>query len=196
MNYRAYVAEFLGTATLTLSVLVTLSSDLALATPVAAGFTLLLFVYTIGGISGSHINPAVTIGLLSIGKVKPNDAVGYIVAQILGAYVAFFTVTSLGLSVPTVNALDSGVVAFGEVAGAFLLLFGISAVVHKKVSDAASGIVVGGSLLLGIVAAASFSNGVLNPAVALGIGSVSVTYLVAPIVGALIAVHLYKWLAE
>jgi aquaporin Z len=196
MNYRAYIAEFLGAATLTLAVLVTISSDLALATPLAAGLTLAIFVYTIGPISGSHINPAVTVGLFSIGKIKLNDAVGYIVAQIAGGLLAWQLVSLLGLTVPSVVATDSLAVAFGEFAGAFLLLFGICSVVFGKVSDVASGLVIGGSLLLGILIAASFSNGVLNPAVALGIGSVSATYFIAPLVGGIAAAHLYRWIAR
>jgi len=196
MNYRAYVAELIGTATLTLSVLVTLSSGLALATPVAAGLTLALFVYTIGPISGSHINPAVTVGLWSIAKIKTDEAIKYILSQVVGAFLALQLVSLLGLNIANVSAVDSLAVGVAEALGAFFLVFGICSVVYGKVSDVASGIVIGGSLLLGITAAASFSNGVLNPAVAIGIGSVSLTYLLAPLVGGVAAAKLYTWLIK
>ena len=196
MNYRAYVSELLGTATLTLVVLVTLSSNLAVATPVAAGLTLALFVYTIGPISGSHINPAVTVGLWSIAKIKSGEAVKYIVSQTLGAFLALKLMALLGLSLAGISVVDSLTVGVAEVMGAFLLVFGICSVVYGKVSDVASGLVIGGSLLLGILVASSFSNGLLNPAVAVGIGSVSLMYLVAPLLGGILAAQLYKWLAE
>src|SRR5437870_9262185 len=54
----------------------------------AFGLSLLAMVYAIGPISGCHINPAVTVGILISKKMDPKYAVGYIVAQILGAIVA------------------------------------------------------------------------------------------------------------
>ena len=54
----------------------------------AFGLSLLAMVYTIGPISGCHINPAVTVGLLLSGKFESKHVPGYIIAQILGAIVA------------------------------------------------------------------------------------------------------------
>src|SRR6201982_2718939 len=54
----------------------------------AFGLSLLAMVYTIGPISGCHINPAVTVGLLLSGKFESKHVAGYIVAQIVGAIVA------------------------------------------------------------------------------------------------------------
>jgi len=69
-------------------------------TPIVAGLTLGLLVYTIGPISGCHINPAVTTGLFSIGKLEAPAAGGYIVAQVIGgsltlgiAFAAHSTIT-------------------------------------------------------------------------------------------------------
>lgn len=196
MDPKKYVAEFVGTFLLTLAVLTSLTFNLPLATPIAAGLTLMLVVYTLGPISGAHINPAVTLSLLSIKKVSPVDAVLYIVAQLVGAVAAMGVLSALGGSLPAVGGADSVAIFVAEALGAFVLLFGISAVVHGKVDDDVSGITIGGSLLLGILLAAGASNGVLNPAVAVGIGSISATYILAPIVGGLIAVWLYKYVAK
>jgi glycerol uptake facilitator-like aquaporin len=91
------------------------------------------------------------------------------------------------------NTVQVGVV---EAVGAFLLLFGISAVVHKRVSQGASGVVVGGSLFLGINLAGQFSNGILNPALAVALGSISVAYIVGPILGAVASVWIYQFLTS
>ena len=187
-------AEFLGTLSLALAVTLTLQMRSGLATPLAAGLTLALFVYTIGGVSGSHINPAVTLGLWSIKKIKTDEAIHYIIAQLIGGAVAIAIGYKLTGGTPSVQVADSLPIALAEAVGAFTLLFGICSVVYGKVSDAAAGLVVGGSLLLGITLASAASNGVLNPAVALAIGSMSPLYVFAPIVGALLGCQAGKYL--
>lgn len=166
------------------------------AVPFLAAITLTIFVYTIGAISGCHINPAITIGLWSVGKIKKQDVVGYIVAQLLGAILAMqATMFMIGaIPNPVVDNLPS--TGISELLGTAFLAFGVCAVVFGKTSSGASGVTIGGSLLLGILVASTASNGVLNPAVAVGIGSVSIVYLVAPIVAAVLTAQLYRWLAR
>lgn len=193
-NVKKYLAEALGTFALTLVVGLSLAMPFPVATPVLAGLTLGLFVYTIGHLSGSHINPAVTIGLWSIKKISSGQAVMYIIFQAAGAFVAGLLVTSFA---PAVQITVSGVLAIGvaEALGTFFFTFGIASVVYGKVSDVASGLVIGGSLLLGITVAVTLaSNGILNPAVAMGIGSFNVMYLLGPIVGSVAGMHAYKYL--
>jgi glycerol uptake facilitator-like aquaporin len=96
--------------------------------------------------------------------------------------------------VPALTVLDNPMVLMGEALGAFVFAFGVAAAAHGKVSNGASGLAVGGSLLLGISIASVASNGVLNPAVALAIGSFSVSYLLGPIIGAVLAILTYKCL--
>lgn len=193
---RAYTAEFLGTLVLTLGVALSLTKGLAIPTPMVASLTVMLFVYTVGAISGTHINPAVTVSLWSIGKITPRDAGWYIAAQFAGA------ASAVGLTQVLVGELPSGSVpvtpllGLGELFGSFLLVFGISAVVHGKVPKEAAGLVIGGSLLLGILIASTVSNAVLNPAVALGINSLSVYHIAAPLLGGILAAQCYKWLVE
>ena len=189
------IAEALGTFTLALAVLTSIQMGGAMvATPVLAGLVLALFVYTIGSKSGSHINPAVTLGLWSINKIKTNDAITYIVAQILGALVAFGVASTLMDSAPTLGmAPESMSVFIAELIGALLFGFGIAAVVYGKVRDDMSGMVIGGSLLLGIMLAAGLgSAGIINPAVALALGSLNLSYALGSIVGAVLGMNLYK----
>lgn len=194
LHWRRYTAEALGTAALTFAVLIGLASRDPGVTPVFAGFVLLLAVYVIGPISGAHINPAVTVSLLSIRKIKPPEALLYIAAQVVGALCARFVFERLTGSLPAVNPASGWGVLLAEAAGAAIFLTGISAVIHGKVHQAVNGIVIGSSLLLGIVVASLLSNGVLNPAVALGINSVSLWYLAAPLLGGIAGVHLYQWM--
>lgn len=60
--------------------------------PLAIGLGLAVIVYAIAGISGGHVNPAITATMLLAGKISRNDAVGYVLAQLAGgalAYVAY-----------------------------------------------------------------------------------------------------------
>ena len=196
MHWQKYVAELLGAGVLTLAVLVTLKFPTAVATPLAAGLTLGLFVYTIGSVSGSHINPAVTLGLWSVRKIETFEAVLYIIAQILGGFLAMTAFSSLFGELPTVNAASVPMTFVGEAVGAFLFLLGIMAVVSEKVKPGAAGVVIGGSLLLGILIASPLSNGVLNPAVAIGIRSLSWAYILGPIAGAIVSCWFARWLLK
>lgn len=89
---RKYIAEAIGTFVLVfggvgsavLAGKVIGNSGVALA----FGLALLAMVYAIGPISGCHVNPAVTLGLLLGRKINSRDAVGYVIAQIIGAIIA------------------------------------------------------------------------------------------------------------
>jgi glycerol uptake facilitator-like aquaporin len=201
MSHRAPLAELIGTFLLTLGVILSVNAGAgsALATAVIAAFTLMICVYTIGNISGSHINPAVTLSLLSGGKISSQNALIYIICQILGAILA---VVVAGLL--TGNAMAFSVsgnfdmaIFFTELIGALFFLFGISAVVWGKVNDAFHGFVVGGSLLLGIMLSAHAGGlGILNPAVALGVGAFNLATIAGPIIGGILGVILYRSLID
>jgi glycerol uptake facilitator-like aquaporin len=192
------IAECIGTFALTLAVLLsTLTSESPLATPVLAAATLGLFVYAIGSISGAHLNPAVTIGLWSIKKILLPDALRYIAAQLVGALAAF------GLIAVTIGGATFGIVSedssvlTAEIVGTALFTFGIAAVVYGKTTDAANGLLIGGSLLLGIsVAAGLGSDGILNPAIGLALGSTSLSYVCGSIIGAILGMQLYRQLVR
>jgi aquaporin Z len=196
VNFKALAAELFGTFGLSLAVLISVNSPgFPIGTPVVAGLTLGLFVYTIGPISGCHINPAVTLGLAAIRKVDAKTAGTYIVAQFLGATLAIGVGSLLFVTPEVVAWTDSVAVGAAEALGAMVFLFGIAAVVLGRVPELMSGVVIGGSLTLGILWAAQASNGVLNPAVAFGLGSLSPAYVWGPILGAAVGALLSSSLA-
>ena len=92
---KKYLVEFIGTFSLVLfgcgSAVISgvsstgLNGTGILGIAIAFGFTVVAMAYAIGGISGCHINPAVTIGVLAAGKMEVKDAIGYIIAQCIGA---------------------------------------------------------------------------------------------------------------
>jgi aquaporin Z len=191
MSPKALLAELIGTFGLTLAVLISIQNpSFPVPTPVIAGLTLGAFVYTIGSISGCHINPAVTIGLLAIGKVDLAKAAGYVVAQFVGAGIALALGKVMFAAPAAVVASGSAGTGLAELLGAALFVFGIAAVVLGRVPAPMSGLVIGTSLLLGVHFAAHGSNGVLNPAVALGIGSFSAPYVWGPVVGGAVGAFL------
>ncbi|MBT3293585.1 hypothetical protein HN512_01685 [Candidatus Peregrinibacteria bacterium] len=193
---KKFTAELIGTFSLALLLSLTLTSGVPEAAPFVAAITLTILVYTIGGISGSHVNPAVTVGLWSIKKISTADAIGYILSQIVGAYLAVMSASLLVGGMPNLYVENALIVGVAELVGAAFLIFGFSAVVLKKTSQSASGITIGGSLLLGILIASTVGNGILNPAIALSVGSISVAYIAGPLVGGILSAQLYAWLAK
>lgn len=196
---RKYLAEFIGTFTLSFIVLIAVAStkNLPMAVPLIAALTLGLFVYSIGPISGCHINPAVTLAQLSVKKISLKDAVGYIGAQFLGALAAIFVAGLFLIARPAAVAAFDGKIFMAEMLGAFFFNFGIASVVYGKAKEQMSGLVVGGSLLLGVlVASLSGAAGILNPAVALALNSATTVYVFAPIVGAILGFWVYRFVAE
>ncbi|PIZ66697.1 hypothetical protein CO051_00295 [Candidatus Roizmanbacteria bacterium CG_4_9_14_0_2_um_filter_39_13] len=192
--YQKYLAEYFGTLTLTLVVILSLAGIFPVSTPVLAAITLGLFVYSVGHISGTHLNPAVTIGLLAIKKINSSDALSYIMVQIFGAITALIIGMFMGISYEIV-AENNLMIGIAETAGMILFSFGIASVVFGNVHKAVSGVVIGGSLFMGIaIAALMGSNGVLNPAVAVGIKSFSLMYMLGPIVGSVIGMKLYEFI--
>jgi MIP family channel proteins len=101
---KAYLAEAIGTFLLVFSIVTAVTlyvgavSGAAGPLPgisipfvaIAHGFALFIGIQTLGAVSGGHFNPAVTLGLLSIRKISPQNALMYIVAQVVGALIATF----------------------------------------------------------------------------------------------------------
>ncbi len=185
MTYKKIAAEFLGTFMLTMAVWVSSTYALPISGPVAAAVTLGLFVYLVGGISGAHLNPAVTIGLLSIGKIKGNDAMFYVISQIAAALAVMTVCTFLSPDASPMVVREMTLTgAFAEALGTFVLAFAVTSVAINQIPAPAVGLVVGSGLLCGIAIASGFRDPILNPAVALGIGAFGPFEILAPVVGA------------
>jgi aquaporin NIP len=143
----------------------------------------------LGSVSGAHVNPAITIGLLSIKKINWKDAVGYVLAQFAGAALAMILVRLHGVSMPSIEASFTWTGLVAELLATFVFAFGVARIVSMEDTASASikaPFVVGGSLALGVTLAVILgSNAVLNPAVAFGITSFGIVYVVGPVIGAI-----------
>lgn len=188
------LAEFIGTFTLALTVLLSVSGTFPIPTPILAGVVLALFVYTIGSISGCHINPGVTIGLLSLKKIEPIDAIKYIAVQLIGAIAAIGVVIFAGIMVPTVPIPTPSAYIF-ETLGMILFTFGICAVVMDKTKSPLAPVIIGASLFLGIcISVLGGGAGILNPAVAVALKTTHVGYYIADIIGGIVGFQLYAFI--
>ena len=197
MKIQKYVAELLGTFALTLAVAMSISVGFTIGTAAVASLTVGLFVYTLGGVSGAHFNPAVSIAMVSLKKLSNKDALVYIIFQVVGALLAMLVVAELGGSAPeNMVAANTMPVGVAEAVGTFILVFGVSSVALKKIDNDASGLVVAGSLFLGLMLAGVMSNGILNPAVAIAFGSVSWMYMLGPVVGGIVGAQVYNYLVS
>jgi aquaporin Z len=192
------VAEFLGTGILTLLILTVQRSTIGVPFFVAsaAGLVYLLMVLILGGVTGGYFNPALTIGLWTARRVSTARAVVYIAVQLLGAWAAYYLYTYfVKTSLQPVGGHYTGRILVAETVGTAIFSFGYVAGLYQGFTRAVSASVAGLSLMIGTVAASSAAIGLLNPAVALGVRAwVWGTYVLGPVLGALIGVNLYTML--
>jgi len=191
------VAEFLGTAILALTVLSISTSNIGIGYFVSfgAGLALLLMVFAIGGVSGAVINPAIAIGLWTVRKLGTYQTILYIAVQLLGGIAAYYLFSYItGKHWENRGEFDAKILV-SETVGTAIFAMGIAAAVFQRLSGAAKALTIGGSLTLGIMVAFAGSSAFLNPAVALGAQSwVWGTYVLGPILGAIIGFNLYNLL--
>lgn len=192
--HNKLIAEGFGTFILTLVVHATTYQASVIPTAILAALVVVLFVFTIGERSGAHLNPAITLGLLTIKKIDRRLASFYVGAQLIGALLAtLLAVAIFGGALAFTIAPESLTVFLAEAVGAVLFGFGVAAVVYDRVPKPVFGPVIGGSLLVGLMLAASLgATGILNPAVALSMGAVDLSHVFGPIVGAILGMNLYK----
>lgn len=187
------VAEFMGVVVLVTAVYSMVArTTFPLFGGLAAGITLGLLVHTIGSTSGAHVNPAITLGLWSVRKVKTLTAIAYIAAQMLGAFAAWMLINYfLGSDIQSIANKFEVKVLIAEAVGTLIFGFGVAAAVYQKYEGAKLAFTVGASLTVGILVASLASNGVLNPAVALGLQSWNWAYATGPIIGSIVGMNLY-----
>ena len=194
-----YIAEFIGTFFLVLTIGCTgLGAGSGVIAPLAIGAALMVMVFAGGHISGAHYNPAVTLGVLIRGRVKPADVVPYIIAQVVGAVLAALLVTAFLRSGATVTAIAPKLGP--ALAAEFLFTFALVYVVlNAATADGTSGnsfygLAIGMTVMTGAFAVGDISGGAFNPAVAVGISVLGVSawtniwiYLLAEFAAAVLA---------
>ena len=200
----AMVAEFLGTGILTLLVLSVQRSTIGVPffVAIAAGLTLTMLYFAVGGISGGQFNPALTLGLWIARKVTTGRALLYIVLQMLGAWGAYGVYTYYANnSLQPIGGHFTLRVLVAEGVGTAIFAFGYSAALYQGFSLAVRASVTGLSYVVGVVAASAAAVGLINPALAFGVRAwVGTTYgpsyLYGPVIGAVVGVLLYKYLFD
>jgi aquaporin Z len=174
----------------------------------AHGLAYALAVTATMSISGGHINPAVTVGLWSVGRIDARKAGLYVVAQLLGAVVAALLLKAV---FPTMAAriqelgalkLAPDVSFVGATLIEAILTFFLALAVMGTVVDPAGpkvgGFGVGVALWMGVLAGGPLTGAALNPARAFGPALVAnfwvgqLAYWIGPIVGAVIAMQVYE----
>jgi MIP family channel proteins len=175
-------------------------------------FALFFLIQTLAVISGAHFNPAVTAALTAIRQIRPIDAAIYIVLQLAGGVLGALatklilnnldTAKDVHFGAPQLGDALGGKVALGmlvEGIGAFFLVW---AIVGVAVNPAAfrewAGLVIGATLGMAVMVGGALTGGSFNPARAFGPDLVSghwdhflLVYLLAPVIGALLAAFVY-----
>lgn len=214
---RKYIAEFIGTF-----ILVLFACGVAavtgcsgepnasyILTALAFGGVIIAMAYSIGNISGCHINPAVSLGMLLTKRMELKDFAGYVASQVLGAIVG---ATLLRLLIGTDMGLGANGLYQGNVWKSFIIetvlsavfILTILAVTSKKEDSNVSGLVIGGTLTLVHLFGIYFTGTSVNPARSLGpallLGGNALkevwVFIFAPLLGGAIAALIWKGLFD
>ena len=194
----AVVAEFLGVAALTMILLAISKSGVGFSLFIAGGVGLgVAFLSLImGAASGAHYNPAVTIGLWTTRKITTSRALVFVAAQLLGG-VAAWKIYNFLVAQPLASIAPKTFdwkVFWAEALGGMLIALAYSAAVYKREWGTRYAATIGGGVFLGMMVASLASNGIANPAIALGMRSWSTAYVAGPILGGLIGANIYTYL--
>jgi aquaporin NIP len=211
---RKYVAELIGTFILVFCGTGAMVIDQQTAGAVSHvgvsitwGLTVMSLIYSIGQVSGCHINPAVSIAFTLAGRFKARLLPGYIISQLAGALLASLTLkilfpTSplLGATMPVGLDLQSFIL---ELLLTFFLTVVIMSVAHgSKEQGQFAGIAIGAVVGLEAMFAGPICGASMNPARSIAPAIVSGhlehlwLYIIAPVVGAALAIPIWKYLKE
>jgi aquaporin Z len=231
MEIRKLAAEFLGTALLVIFAVgvATISfgfkafgespSAGIVATALAFGLTVLALAYTIGPISGCHVNPAVTMGFWTSGRMSLDEAISYWIAQfaggIAGALVLWgmletspeYSRSQIGLGADGYGShsllhVDLGGAFLTEVVLTFLFVFVVLGATSRLGSPGFAGLAIGLALTVVHLLGIALTGTSVNPARSLGpaliVGHDALTqvwvFIVAPLVGGILAAAAYRFL--
>lgn len=219
---KKYLAELIGTFTLVTfgcgTAYVT-GCDAAtcdgayVITALAFGLVIVAMAYSIGNISGCHINPAVSTAMLILKKISVKDFAGYVVAQLIGAALGCGVLAALfgmdcgfGANVVQTGAFEFTVVTalVAEVILTFVFVLAIIGVTSKVENSAIAGLVIGLTLTLVHIFGIAITGTSVNPArslmPALFAGGDALEqvwiFIVAPLAGAALAAVCYKFLSS
>jgi aquaporin Z len=199
-----YIAEFIGTFFLVLTVGCTgIGAGAGVIAPLAIGAVLMVMVFAGGHISGGHYNPAVTLGVLIRGKVKPVDVVPYWIAQLVAAAVAaLLTSKCLRAGIPVTAIMPkTGPALLAEFLFTFALVYVVlnTATAEGTSGNSFYGLAIGMTVMTGAFAVGDISGGAFNPAVALGITLLGISswnniwiYLLANLAGGAVAAVIFQ----
>jgi len=211
---KKYIAEFIGTFILvfcgTGAVIINEATHGAVthvAIPITFGLVVMTMIYSLGEISGSHLNPAVTLSFAVGGLFKRREVIPYISAQLAGALLASLVLALLfpasillGSTLPANGVLQSFVL---EIILTFILMFVILQVATgSKEQGLFAGTAIGAVVLLEAMFAGPVSGASMNPARSFAPAIISGhtehlwIYLTAPLAGALPAVIVYQFLKK
>jgi aquaporin Z len=173
----------------------------------AFGTVILAAVYTVGHLSGAHLNPAITAGFWVAGRFPRADVLPYIGAQLVGATAAGFGIRAVvgvaaagATTVPAVAVLPAAGV---EIVLTFILMLVVMAVAtDARVAGVIAGLAVGSTVAADALAAGPLTGASMNPArsfgpaLATGIWTAHWIYWLAPLIGATLAVVTYDYLRQ
>ncbi len=212
-DLRKYVAEFIGTFVLVLvacGTAVAIGCDVNggyLAVAAAFGLVIVAMAYSIGNISGCHINPAVSIAMLVSKKMSVKDFIAYVVAQVLGAIagaamlgVIFGFDCGFGANAVAESKIGAGFLA--EVVLTCIFVLAILGVTSRESFSKVAGLVIGGALTLVHLLGIAITGTSVNPARSLGpalfAGGTALEqvwiFILAPLVGGVLAALLWMFL--
>lgn len=210
---KKYIAEFTGTMMLTL-----IACGVAVATGVnyvgtalAFGLVIVSMAYSIGNVSGCHINPAVSFGMALTGKMTWSEFLKYVIAQVLGAIVGsailgviLNSFTALGANSYNGDTVTVWTALLVEVILTFIFVLTILGVTDKKENGHVTGIVIGLTLTLVHLFGLPFTGTSVNPARSIGPALLQGgdalcqvwVFILAPMVGAMLAAYFYKYVLK
>ena len=216
-SIKKYIAEFIGTFVLVLfacGTAVAVGCDAAsgsgyLLTALAFGLVIVAMAYSIGNISGCHINPAVSIAMLVSGKLSLRDFIGYIVAQVAGAIAGAAVLLPIfgadcGFGANGLYQGNIGLSILIEIILTFVFVIAILGVTSKTENSAVAGLVIGLTLTLVHILGIALTGTSVNPARSIGsavfAGGEALknvwVFIVAPLAGGALAAIVYKFLSK
>ncbi|HXB41651.1 MAG TPA: aquaporin [Bacteroidia bacterium] len=210
---KKYIAEFLGTFALvfcgTGAIIINEQTHGVIGhagIAITFGLIVTAMIYTFGNISGSHLNPAVTLGFSVLKLFKAKDILPYLIAQIAGAFAASFLLKflfpenmNLGATLPAGSQIQSFILEF--ILTYFLMLTILFTSQGTEKTQQLAGLIIGGVILLEAMFAGPICGASMNPARSLAPAIVSGQlhslwlYLLAPVCGSLSATFSYKFLS-